>query len=61
MITEDALLKDQVDETREDGLPYKTRFLNFLEILLLNITLPTWDSISDLYIAILAIWHGHPR
>ena len=61
MITEDALLKDQVDETREDGLPYKTRFLNLLEILLLNITLPTWDSISDLYIAILAIYHDHPR
>ena len=42
-------------------LPYKTRWLNFLEIILLSITLPTWDCVSDLYLAIFALSHGHYR
>lgn len=39
----------------------KTRCLNFLEILLIHITLPTWDCVNDLKIASIAISEGHHR
>ena len=38
-----------------------TRCLNFLEILLLHITLPTWDCVNDLKISSIAIMEGHYR
>ena len=40
-------------------LSVKIRCINFLEIVLLYITLPTWDCISDLYISIYAIYYSH--
>ena len=42
-----------------EKLSFKIRSINFLEIVLLYITLPTWDCVSDLYISIYAIYHTH--
>ena len=38
-----------------------SRFLNFLEILALHLTLPTWDYVMDLKIGILALQDGQHR
>ena len=42
-----------------EKLSFKIRSINFLEIVLLYITLPTWDCVSDLYISIHAIHFTH--
>ena len=38
-----------------------SRFLNFLEILALHLTLPTWDCVMDLKIGILALQEEQHR
>ena len=40
-------------------LSYKIRCINFFEIVLLYVTLPIWDCVSDLYISIYAIYYTH--
>ena len=49
----------QLEMGNVEKLSYKTRCINFLEIVLLYITLPTWDCVSDLYISIYAIYYTH--
>ena len=56
-----ALIGTQLEMSDKMKLCCKTRCLNFFEILLLHITLPTWDCANDLMFASIAIHEGHYR
>ena len=63
----DQLKCQEIDKSNQDPrmpdnrVSAGSRFLNFLEIVALHLTLPTWDCVMDLKIGVLALQDGQHR